>query len=347
MAIGILLVASSARAQPSDYFPKADLDYQVLPGLTCPTAEQLRADVAKEMAYDALGGGPRAGRFHVGVSRDRRPGVLLIRVSYDDVSGKQDFETEFTGNPDSARSCAHLVQKHVVAEIALQFTLEMTRPLRKPQSAASACPASKPCPACVDCKATRFDLWPAEMPMRPLRAPEPDPAKPPERLFAVRIEAAVSADFISDSGGSLGVRLGAGVRWRAFTVEGEGQGDPALGTTSYGTQARTGSVRFARATGALMLCASYSVLVGCLKGQGGKVWFPGSFPALAAIPYAAAGVRLGLEFPVVPWFLVRLSGELLPTINPASATVGSQTVFQVARLNAGLGLGALFELGRP
>ena len=106
-------------------------------------------------------------------------------------------------------------------------------------------------------------------------------------------------------------------------------------------------MRFARVTGALLLCAHYNVLVGCLKGQGGRILFPGTLPAFPAQRYAAAGVRVGLEFPVVPWFLVRVDGELLPPIDPAPAVVRNKTVvFQVAGWNAGLGLSAMFVLGK-
>ncbi len=204
-------------------------------------------------------------------------------------------------------------------------------------------PAEKECPAPVP--ATRLDLWPREWPLPPLRAPEPDPPKPPGPL-PFRVGAGVSADFISNSGGSIGLRLDAGVRLGMFSFEGEGQWDPALATNSFSTINVTGSLRFSRATGALMVCVYPNLLFACLKGQTGEILFSGSYPALPALAYGAAGIQVGLEVPVVPWFLVRLDGELLPTINPASSVVASQTVFQVARFNAGLGLGARFAWGR-
>src|SRR5262249_11575591 len=64
--------------------------------------------------------------------------------------------------------------------------------------------------------------------------------------------------------------------------------------------------------------------------------------------YGAAGIRLGLEAPVVPsWFYLRLDGEVLAPIDPAAIEHNHQTVFQVDGWNAGLGLGALFTLGKP
>ena len=63
--------------------------------------------------------------------------------------------------------------------------------------------------------------------------------------------------------------------------------------------------------------------------------------------HAAAGVLLGLEFPVAPSrFIVRVDAELLPTIDAAFIEHKGTTVFQVAGWNAGLGLAALFSLGK-
>src|SRR4051812_42555029 len=86
-----LALAREARAQQpppaaSDsvaaVFPTVELDYQVAADLTCPTAEQLRADLAKEMKYDAFdGSGTPSGRFHVVIARGR-PGLIRVRVSF-------------------------------------------------------------------------------------------------------------------------------------------------------------------------------------------------------------------------------------------------------------------------
>jgi hypothetical protein len=125
------------------------------------------------------------------------------------------------------------------------------------------------------------------------------------------------------------------------------RGDPPLGSTVYRNGDETDRLRFARVTGALLLCGHVDPLVACLKGQVGGLLFPGSVPPEPAQLYAAAGVLLGLEFRIAPSrFILRVDGELLPTIGPAPIASPTQTVFQVARLNAGLGLKALFALGR-
>jgi hypothetical protein len=205
------------------------------------------------------------------------------------------------------------------------------------------CSASKLEPVCPESPSA---VWPTESLTPPLRAPEPDPPKLPEAPLTFRFGTGVWVDMFSTDRSSLGLTLDVGVGYRFFFVGIEARGNPAIGSTPFSTYFDHGATRFARVTGAALLCARYNVLVGCLKGEAGRLLFPGSAPATPAQLYAASGVRIGLEWPVVPWFLLRLNAELLVPINPASIVVNNQTVFQVAGWNAGLGLGALFAVGK-
>ncbi len=132
--------------------------------------------------------------------------------------------------------------------------------------------------------------------------------------------AGVWADRISNDGDRLGLTFDAGVRRGWISGKGEAQWDPALGSTLYSTGRSPGDLRFARVTGALLLCGNYEWLVGCLKGQAGQILFTGSVPSRAAQIYAAAGLRLGLEFPVAPsWFFLhpirsRISSKLVTAV---------------------------------
>jgi hypothetical protein len=160
--VAVCLLARKTSAHPApvspaapagSVFPTAELDYQVAPGLICPSAEELRAAVAKEMSYDPFDGGPGVpvGRFHVIVSRDRRPGVLVVRVSFDDPAGKQGFETEFEGTPATARTCNHLVTLHAVADIATEITLQLARIMASlpPRTCSSSTEHPAACPELV------------------------------------------------------------------------------------------------------------------------------------------------------------------------------------------------------
>jgi hypothetical protein len=177
------------------------------------------------------------------------------------------------------------------------------------------------------------------------RARQPDPPEPPEKpLLSFRFGLGVWVDRISDAGGSVGLTADASVRYRWGSMGVELRGDPPLGTTPVPD---FGAVGFARITGALLLCGHVDPLVACLKGQAGAMLFPGSVRPEPARLYAAAGVVLGLEFPIAPSrFILRVDGELLPTIDPASFGPGKVPEFHVAGLNAGLGLTALFSLGK-
>lgn len=80
----LLVLAPDASAQSAAAgIPRAVLDYQVAEGLTCPTADALRAAIANELGYDAFDGGRGVpvGTCHAHVVRGK-PGVLIVRVSF-------------------------------------------------------------------------------------------------------------------------------------------------------------------------------------------------------------------------------------------------------------------------
>jgi hypothetical protein len=150
---------------------------------------------------------------------------------------------------------------------------------------------------------------------------------------------AVGPELITTNRGSVGFMLDAGVRYRWLSAAIEAHGSPPLGAT-LGDH----TVNFARLTGALLLCLHlFEPLFGCAKGETGKLLFPGS-PNLAALAYDAAGGRIGLEQRVRPWFSIRMAVDVLGTINPPVVWryTTQQPVFQLAGINVGLGLGALW-----
>jgi hypothetical protein len=178
----------------------------------------------------------------------------------------------------------------------------------------------------------------------PLEVPKPTKPPPEKAPLSFRIGSGVWVDWISTDRGSVGFTLDASVRYLWGSVQVELRGDPPLGSTPV---ADYGPVRFARVTGALLACGHLDPLVACLKGQVGGMLFPGTAPSQPAQFYAASGVRLGLEFPIAPSrFILHVDGELLPTIDPASFGRAKGTAFQVAGWNGGIGLTALFSLGK-
>jgi len=328
----------------------AELDYQVLDGLACPTTEDLRAEVAKEMRYDPFDGAPGVpvGRFHVAASRVR-PRVVLIRVSFDNAAGVRDYETEFEGTPDTARSCEHLVKKHVVSEVLMELTIQMARLVREAPPARTACSAAKTehaehGEAPPPCRESRFSVWPDEWPMAPLPKPKLQPPEPPDRWpVAIRFGAAVWPERVASGWGSLGLSADVGVRYRWFSAGIEVHGDPPLGSLYY---TNVGAVTFARMSGALLLCGHFGWFAGCAVADAGRFIFPNNVPALPPWAfYGAAGARARLEFPVAPpRVFLSTSVDVRAPIHPVNYPFKNGNVFEAAGLGVGLGFGLLLEL---
>ena len=349
----------AAQADPQVFYPYprvyvfAELTFVRDPKASvCPDEPLLRLMFGARMGIDSFAPNPRGvyvGRVRVELSRT--PDGFAGSYTWEDTGGRTDHSPRFVQRGDTSLHCKEVLE-NVLLGLAMHFGLiEMdlgTKYARK--TPPPYCPAPPQLPGAPPAEvsacptASRFERWPTESPLSPLRAPEPDPPKPRESLFWLRFGAGVWVDYISNDRGSLGLTLDASVRRGWFSIMAEGRGNPPLGTTLIPTGA---GVRFARVTGALLLCGHVDPLVACLKAQAGAVLFPGTMPPVAAQLYTAVGVRVGLEFPVKPWFLVRLDGEVLPTIAPASAFIYNQSVLQVAGWNAGLGLSGMFAMGRP
>jgi len=341
-----LASAREATAQAPPLAPAAELDYQVAAGLTCPTVEDLRADVAKEMKYDAFAQngvpGARVGRFNVIVSRGAA-GALLIRLSFDDPSGKEIFDTDFEGTPPTARTCNHLVRKHVVTDIVTELTLQMARQARE-LARRTACSEQTSGAARPPYPDSRFSLWPTEWPLPPLHRLAPDPPKPPETApVALRIGGSVWPELIANGWGSFGVSIEAGARYHAFSLGVEAHGDPPLGAVAV---QNVGEVSFARVSGALLLCGHWGWFTGCGVGDAGRFLFPVHGQVLPASAfYGAAAVRVGLEFPVTPQrVFLRAAVDLRAPLHPADYVRAGTTIFEAAGPSVGLGLGLLTEL---
>jgi hypothetical protein len=295
-------------------------------------------------------------QYHAGAARfvvTGSGGVLTGSYTYVDETGKLVVQRTLTKRGMGTVACALLLD-----DLNLSFSVwilgreidlaqQALRAKRAVASAAPSAPEPAGAPACTapqPCNDSRWSVWPDEWPMKPLEPPASDPPKPVEKPLSFRVGSGVWVDWISNDRGSVGFTLDGSVRYKWASVGVEVRGDPAIGTTPVPD---FGTVRFARVTGALLTCGHVDPLVACIKGQVGAMLFPGSTPSEPAQLYAAVGVRLGLEFPIAPSrFILRVDSELLPTIDPASITPFRLTAFQVAGLNAGLGLSASFSVSK-
>jgi hypothetical protein len=353
VAIGTLLLAAAHDACAQDVpqtapeehaLPAVELDYHVADGLPCPPAETLRAYVASALRFDPFDatapGMIPVGRFHVSITRTQR-GALVIRARFEDPSGGQSFDTAFDARPITARTCDHLLRLHVTEEIATELRLQRARVQQVVVLPSTTCAATGAPSACWD---SRYAIWPERLPMP--RARQPDPPEPPEKApFAVRFGVAVWPEMVASGLGSFGLSAEAGVRYRFFSAGIEVHGDPALGSA---TVPYLGAVSFARLSGALLLCGHWRWFAGCGVADVGSFFFPDHVAALpASHVYGAAGVRAGLEFPVVSSRLfLRAAVDLRAPIQPPSYAYAGMTFFQAAGPGVGLGLGLLAEFPR-
>ncbi len=87
--------------------------------------------------------------------------------------------------------------------------------------------------------------------------------------------------------------------------------------------------------------------LGGLRAEGVNVLHPAGDSTL----YAVAGVRAGLEWPLVPAFALRVSGEVLVNLHQAAAQVefqpGLMEVWRSGPFAGVVGAGAVVRFGGP
>jgi hypothetical protein len=343
-------------ADPAVFYPSPRV--HVFAGLTfvrepnasiCPDEQWLRDLLGGPMGIDVFAPNPRGVSVgHVRVVMSRTPGGFAAAYVWEDARGTTRSK-RYVHRGSTFFHCREAMWD-LTTDLSIEFSLielelgDQYAHLRSnphcPAAPAAPTPGTPvgPCPP-----ATRFDAWP-ERPPPPLRAPTPDPPKPPERWpIAVRLGVAAGPELIATGWGSLGFAASLGTRYRALSLDVEAHGNPSLGAQNV---TAADAVGFSRVVGAAVLCGSWGWFTGCGIGEAGRLAFS---PRLAFMPdtalYAAAGVRAGFDFPVLPPRLfLHTAVDVLAPINPASYVSSKSTVFQAAGPAVGLGLGLLFEL---
>jgi hypothetical protein len=352
-----------ATADPEVFYPSprvsvfADLTFvSQLPASVCPGENWFRLLIGAHMGHDSFEPNLRGvyvGRVRVAMSRI--PGGFASTYTWVDAQGVTRPVPHYRQLGATWFHCREAMEDLVVDLIVYFRSIEVDLGEKHARKAPPPpyCPATLAAPvpvpeapstsAVAPCPpATRFDLWP-EFPLAPLRAPEPDPPKPLDRWpIAIRIGLGVGPELIASGWGSFRFSGELGARYRWASIGTEVHGDPSLGTLTY----PEGSVRFARISGALLLCAHFGWFVGCGVSDTGKLLFPNHVQALPASAfYGAAGGRAGLEFPLIaPRLFLRTALDLLAPIRPASYTAAHSTLFQVAGPGVVLGFNLVLEL---
>ncbi len=340
--------AQSAPPKPEVFYPLprvhvfADLSYvRAQNAKSCPDESAFRSLVAGWMGIDSFMHNPRGahvGRIRVGLART--PRGFTFSYSWENAEGAT--KTARFIDKDCSRvvdqAVMSLTNQLTIVGINLGTKLAASSPPKK-----KLCPPSRaplPCPPPPTPTDSPYSVWPKEPPMP---APEEKQTLPDRWPLAVRLGLSVGPELVAKGWGSLGVSAELGMRYRFFSVGAELHGDLPIGSRSY---PEVGEVHIARISGALLLCAHYSWFVGCGVIDAGRIFFPHHVAALpASVFYSAAGVRAGLEFPIVPPRLfVRTTVDLRVPIYSASYATKSGDVFETAGLGVGLGLGFVAEL---
>ena len=287
----------------------------------CPDERELHDVVAARMGYDpfaaASGSAPL---LRVRVERGGNGFVAWFQLL--DPNGKTLWSRPPLADPD----CGHLV--HVIGELTIPVAIDV--------AASSVAPIVPP---------------PAPLPPLPLPPPpvvdraslSPSRAGPVVRLgargaVAIGVGPAVTAAISAD----------VGVGWEHFSINLEGRADvPATGDVDMGVRLETSVL-----AGSLVPCGHYGWFVGCgvvslgvLRADGVNTLHPATDSTL----YAVAGVRAGLEWPVVPAFALRVSGDVLVNLHQAAAQVefqpGLMEVWRSGPFAGVVGAGAVARFG--
>ena len=339
-----VLVALPALAQPAPTagMPPQPVDrivmhlnYNGVPGCSDPEPFIL-ALTPRVHGWDPLS---ENGRWRLVVSIKRRAPGYEGSAELHDPKG----EVMWTRAFPPKRSCAVLLDR---LAFAVAFRIDEGGPPPPAPPVPTACvpapvEAGKPPPVATEpsCAEDMTEI----VPPLPVPPSMPTPHEPKTALSFGLGTAAWIGQITTDRA-ALGFTLDAGIRYGWFSAAIEGRGDPPQAPLPIATG---GSANYARATGALLFCGHYGWFVGCAKGEAGRFLLIGNLPE-STHGYGAAGLRLGLDFPVVPRrFFLRVAGEVLAAFDPATIRVRHQTLFQVTGTSTGLGLGALFALDKP
>ncbi|WP_438017478.1 hypothetical protein WMF18_43095 [Sorangium sp. So ce315] len=310
LAASLFLVAPVALGQGA---PRgARLSYTRGPGTEgCPEEPSLREIVAGQLG----GVDPFVddGAWHVEVVVQRRGPAFRGEIALHDRDGRELGRQEL-----SSPICGVLV-----GDIGLALSVVL-RPLLPPRPAPGSAPTPPsgppPRPAPEDAAPPVSPGAPREAPAseppHPVAAaarPVPRPGPPPERP---RLQ--LGAGVLLGAGVAPSVAVGfsgfAGARWERFSLSLEARGDLPIDAEPY----RGRIVEVSGVSGSLVSCGHMDWFFGCALATAGGVWQSRESTGREfALPYAALGLRAGLEVPLSVRLAGQLTGDLLlNTVRP-------------------------------
>jgi len=333
VGLGAALVAFSGAAGASaEEAPR--LEYVVGEGTpSCPSEREFRDAVATRLGHDPFANASsRSLRVEVGLE----DGELAATAALVEADGRAAGLRRITGGADDCRE--------VVDGMALAVSLALSL---SPDELSG---AGDPPPIAVkSTPAPQAEAKPSEKPV-----PSPTAGGPTDVQVLARNDAGDRAEHFAFGGGvvahaavGVGPGVGAGasvllvgrrVPW-SLSVEARFDG---LSTGMSFEQG--GSVTTTLLSGVIAPCRSFDPFSACALGLAGRIAAEStgvSPPNSDAAPYAAAGGRLGFEWPFSRSVLLHARFDLLLTLLPVDMELGDETVWSSPPVSGLLGAGVL------
>ncbi len=295
------------------------LDYSAAEG--CPAENELHDIVAARMGYDPFTPPGVAAPYALRIAIDRRGASFIGAVELRDTAGR----VLWSRPPLAESDCRRLAG--VIGGLTVTIAID---------TASSQATAAPPPP-----------IEQAPMaPAAPAPIAPPSSSSIPRPAFRLGVRAAGAFGVGPAPTAAITADIGAG--WRLFSIAVEGRADvPATGSVSMGVSARTSVL-----AASLVPCGHYRWFVGCALVSVGVLRAEGVNVLHAAQDsgaYVAAGVRAGLEWPIVPAFALRASADVLMNLHPLATQVdfqaGREEVWRSGPFAAMLGGGVVARFG--
>ena len=323
MVLAALAVAAAV-AGPARAAPSVRLVYVRGSGAEqCPAEPAVRAAVSARLGYDPFLDGARENLL-VEIQRGARAFRVVVKLIGEDSRPRGVREIAVAGDACST----------VIDALALSISLTIDASAPPAPSAAASPPPPPP-------RAT------APPPAQPAAALVATPQPPPEarRTQALSLRAGVGAvgSLGAAPAATAGGTLFMGVRWRALSLDVEGRADlPADGDS----EAPPVGVRSWLVAGALLPCLHAGIAFGCGVAAVGRFGAAARNIPVAAErhgPWSAAGLRVGVEWPVGRVLSLQGYAQLLAALTRDTLWVDTTRVYTVPLWSPALGAGAAFR----
>jgi hypothetical protein len=265
----------------------------------CPDERGVRGAMAARLGYDPVSAAPGA-LPTVRISVTRQAGGFVAVAEKRDPGGRVEWTRPALVDGD----CRHLID---VLGLSIAIAID---PGALGPGPSAAILSMEPAP-------------PASPPASPIATPAAPPLSTPRPAFRFGLRAGLAVATAPAPAATLAADVG--VRGEAWSVSLEGRADlPVTADVDQGVRLRTSVL-----AGALVPCGHWRWFVGCGVVAVGSLRLEAvhadpttaldrTTPHAASSVYAAAGARVGLEWPIpsLTRLALRLSGEALVTLHP-------------------------------